>query len=299
MKFLPTASILLLLKGTASLDCPPELSQSETLTTKSGESITLDYAIVLSPVSESLSLFCARITRNLEGFIGFGISPTGKMDGGELVIGLPEEDGTGTVRKYSATGRSKPKEMDELKQTLMSTSIVQRGGNTVMEFTKYMVEPGEHPILATGDNTFIYALGNSKDLAYHGSNRNSATVDFDTTREPSSSSTTPAPSFGRVEVSETTGGRTTAPTSVYVRGDPIPTPNPTEAKPADDGGDANSTDGDDGSTPASTTTDEEPEQPPVEDEAPMPDPPSGAMTMTKVGTVILGAGATIAVWFGL
>jgi len=160
------------------------------------------------------------------------------MDGGDFIIGLPEEDGTGTVRKYFATGHghSKPKEMDELKQTLMSTSIVQEDGNTVMEFTKYMVEPGEHPILATGDNTFIYALGNTNALTYHGTNKNSVTVDFDTTREP---------------------------------------------------------------TPTSNTTDEAPEQPPEEDEAPTPDPPSGAMTMTKVGTVILGAGAAMAALFGL
>mmetsp|Transcript_18213 Transcript_18213/g.28497 ORF Transcript_18213/g.28497 Transcript_18213/m.28497 type:complete len:298 (-) Transcript_18213:128-1021(-) len=297
MKFLPTASILLLLKGAASSDCPPELSQTETLTTKNGESITLDYAIVLSPVSESLSLFCARVTRNSEGYIGFGISPTGKMSGAELVIGLPADDGTGTVMKYSAVGHSKPSAMDEQKQTLMSTSIMQEDGNTVMEFTKFMEEPGEHPILATGDNTFIYALGGNDFLSYHGSNKDSATVDFDTTRKPTSSSTTPAPSFGGIEVAETTGGKTLAPTGGNVRGDPVPTPNPTEANPTD-------ADGDDGSTPASPTSDEAPtssgdvEEEPAEEEDPAPDL-SGAITTTKVGTVILGAGAAMAVWFGL
>jgi hypothetical protein len=160
--------------------CPDELVQSTTL----HEGIlTFAYAIVASPSSSSDGdILCARLERSddVEGYIGFGISTNGTMDGGMGIIGLP---GDGTVMKYVLSGDRSVELMSDERQTLMGTSITQEDGVTVMEFTKYLREDGEEnaAILANGENTFLYALGAINELLYHSSGRGSFVLDFGTT----------------------------------------------------------------------------------------------------------------------
>ena len=91
---------------------------------------------------------------------------SGTMEGGEGVIGTPSD---GIVQKYTLGSSPRVEPMPQEKQTLMSTSLTQEDGVTVMEFTKYLSEEGEHTINPTGENVFLYAVGMSNDLGYHGS----------------------------------------------------------------------------------------------------------------------------------
>ncbi len=163
--------------------CPEELDGSMTLavpfaqSSVGGSTLTFKYAIVLSPSSPDGDVLCARLERSdVEGYIGFGISPGGTMDGGMAIIGLP---GDGTVRKYNLSGDRSVELMSNDKQTLMDAIITQEDGVTILEFTKYLREDGENAILANGDNTFLYALGDGNDMAYH-SDRGSFVLDFET-----------------------------------------------------------------------------------------------------------------------
>jgi hypothetical protein len=96
------------------------------------------------------------------------------MVGAEAVIGLPDD---GSVKKYMLNAKSLDAvvEMDGADQTLMDTSITQENGMTIMSFTKYLDE-GQYGI-EVGSNTFIFAVGNSNILDYHGE-RGSFTIDL-------------------------------------------------------------------------------------------------------------------------
>ena len=153
MKCLAAASLILLHQVAAQSTCPSDLTQISTISS----SETLYYEVVDG-------VFCARMESESEGWLGFGISPTGLMVPSEAVIGLPDE---GTVLKYDLTGKSTSAvvPMSDDKQTLMDTSIEQKNGMTTMTFAKIMDED-EYP-LVIGDNTVIYAQGSSNTLGYH------------------------------------------------------------------------------------------------------------------------------------
>lgn len=301
MKILPAALTLLLLKGAATQECPAptELTNSETLPTAGGNTITIKHAIVLSSVSESLSLLCAQIESDTEGYIAFGISPDGTMDGGEAIIGKPDdaEIDPGTVMKYTLQRKEEGAPwamlMPDEKQTLMLTRFTQEDGSTTMEFAKYLEEPGEHSILASGSNTFLYVLGTGSDLRYPEADRRGVfTLDFETTRPPSLSSTTLAPTFGgsgNSEIASSGFTRTLSPTGGAIRRDPVPSPNPTSSPSA--GGAVR---GDPVTSPNPTSSPSKQSTP----EATTPDVPSGATTRNNICTIIFGAGAVV-VWFGM
>ena len=174
--------------------CPEELAGSMTLAVpfaqspdgEVGSTLTFKYAIVVaSSSSDGRDVLCARLERASDvvggGYIGFGISPGGTMDGAVGIIGLP--DG-GTVMKYDLSGDRSVEVMTDDRQTLMSASITTRteDGMTIMEFAKYLIEDGENEILANGTNTFLYALGGEDggdDLSYH-ADRGSFVLDFET-----------------------------------------------------------------------------------------------------------------------
>mmetsp|Transcript_762 Transcript_762/g.1557 ORF Transcript_762/g.1557 Transcript_762/m.1557 type:complete len:225 (-) Transcript_762:1479-2153(-) len=191
MKLLSAAaSTLLVMKGAASQVCPNSISSENWNQMKlNDDTLTFNYAIVLASSSNEQSILCARLESDTESFIGFGISPTGRMAGGEGIIGLPD---AGTVKKYTLGNVERTKLMSDEKQTLMHTNITQTDGKTVMEFAKYLLEEGEHEILVNGDNVFLYALGRGNDLGRH-TNKGDFTVDFETTTKPPSPTPDPTP----------------------------------------------------------------------------------------------------------
>lgn len=100
-----------------------------------------------------------------ESWVAIGFSNDGLMVGSEAVVGLPD---SGEVLKYSLSSYAQPGvvPMSEVQQTLIEPSIVQEGGNTILQFTKLLNEVGEVPI-AIGANTFIGAYGFNNNFSYH------------------------------------------------------------------------------------------------------------------------------------
>ena len=92
MKCLAAASLVLLHQVAAQSPCPSDLTQISTISSTE----TMYYEVVDG-------VLCARLESESEGWLGFGISPTGMMVPSEAVIGLPDE---GTVLKYDLTGKS-------------------------------------------------------------------------------------------------------------------------------------------------------------------------------------------------
>jgi hypothetical protein len=171
------------------LSCPASLSNTFEIDSIS----TLFYAIVPSnPPESNNGIFCGKLIADTNGWIGIGISPNGEMSGSVAIVGLPDDN---SILKYSLGSGRSVNPMSEEQQTLRDTSITQQDGQTIITFTKLLVEQDELPILTDGSvNIFIHARGMSNTLGYHGS-RISFQMDFggenDTT---SSSSPTLAPS---------------------------------------------------------------------------------------------------------
>ena len=191
MKLLSAAWTLLLLNGAASQTCP---SVDEYTEMALGDgTLTFKYAVVLASTADERSILCARLESGTGGWMGFGISPTGKMDSGVSmrstgIIGLP---GDGTVQKFWLAEEPRVDPMDAEHQTLMGTSIAEADGITVMEFAKYLQENGEYEIFTNGENPFLYALSTDATLGYHGSDRGTFMLDFELPPPPAPDSTTP------------------------------------------------------------------------------------------------------------
>lgn len=304
MKLLSAASFSLLLTGAMSENCPPELTQSMTLNTNAGNTLTFNYEVILSSLSDNMSLLCAQLQSDAGGYIVFGTSPTGTMQDGEAIIGIPDDaegGDPGTVMKYYlSTEYPRTVQMPYEHQSLRDTQITKENGNTIMTFSKLLREQeqnGERAILANGENTFLWVLGADSDLGYFPDDEvGTFSLDFEITRPPTSSAITPAPSFGGIDVAQgmartlsPTGGYirrdepgTASPSVVYVTSPPAPTPNTvvSVSSPSD----TISTEQDD----LELSTPDDPY-----DAAATVDSPSGAMIRKTIGNMILGSGLVL------
>eukprot|EP01082_Thalassiosira_pseudonana_P010878 g10119.t1 g10119 contig4:1256734-1258005(+) len=224
MKYLSAAISLAIFgqhQSAAQLACPSELTSSQSITS----TLTMYYAIVLGSDDSEKSIMCARIESDSESWIGWGINPSGGMSGAEAVIGLPSE---GKVSKYILYAESADAVVEMTDQTLMDTSITQENGMTVMSFTKYLDED-KYGIFPSGrENSFIYAVGASNDLAYH-AERGSFGVDFAVTATPASGSDTTAPSPSAVDSSNATSAVPTASSGIVAPTSGAPSAIVTEA----------------------------------------------------------------------
>ena len=163
------------------------------------------------------------------GWMGFAFSESPAMVPNVAVIGLPDE---GTVLKYNLGGKdvSAVTSLEEDRQSLTDTIISQNETHTVLMFTKPLLEQGE-PDVSVGDNLFLWAVGGSNVLGYHGpeGNRGSASAAFDGCGGEVVD--TPAPLTAAPTASPTSAPVTNSPTPGVV----IPAPPPTNAPVA--GGD--------------------------------------------------------------
>lgn len=111
------------------------------------------------------------------GWVAFGVSsdPSGRMIGGEAIVGLPDRDlissGVANPGKY-VMGSYRPdgtRPMPEERQTLLDASIDQdeEAGVTTLSFAKLLQEDGEIRIDVNGFNTFLWAVGHGNALGYH------------------------------------------------------------------------------------------------------------------------------------
>jgi len=99
-----------------------------------------------------------------EAWVGIGFSTSGGMIGSEAVLGsaslAPQKYNLGA---YDVSG---VQPMPENQQTLTSSSVEVKDGQTIMKFTKIMKEAGEIEI-STAGNTFLWAYGSSDALSIH------------------------------------------------------------------------------------------------------------------------------------
>lgn len=184
MMLLSAAAVFLLINGVTAQTCPSADEMNEMQL--ADDTLTFKYAVVLASSANERSILCAHLKGASETWLGFGISPTGEMEGGEGIIGLPDD---GTVKKYYLGTSPRVDEMPDEMQTLMSASITQEDGITTMEFAKYLEEDGEIEIVPYGENTFLFAVGSGNELGYH-SARGSFNVDFEMVDSPTTSSST-------------------------------------------------------------------------------------------------------------
>jgi hypothetical protein len=85
-----------------------------------------------------------------------------------------------TPAKYYLTGKFETgvQPMDQSKQTLLDPTIEVADGQTILTFTKLLVEDGEIPISTAELVTFLWARGTDVDNTYHGSNKGSFSINL-------------------------------------------------------------------------------------------------------------------------
>jgi len=127
---------------------------------------TLEHQINLSdPNANGQDTITIRYTVPQTAWVAVGVNPTGTgMVNGEVVIGKPADN---TVLKYKMTAKNGNTISEQPNQTLINTSLQQTGGNTILTFSKLLVEDGEYTITASASNTFIAAFGSSNNFGFH------------------------------------------------------------------------------------------------------------------------------------
>ena len=112
-----------------------------------------------------------------EGWVGFGLSPAGKMVGAEVVVAKPADPVNGSNPGKYRIGSKTVTGIQLLEsQTLVNATFEQTNGQTIVRFTKRLAEDGEIEILPDSENTFIFAAGSDNTFAFHGQQHGSVTL---------------------------------------------------------------------------------------------------------------------------
>lgn len=140
----------------------------------------------------SSDLLEGQLTYNGLGWLAWGVSSKdnkGKMIGSNAIIGLPDDAFAGrpTPLKYNLDLKVQDGvvPMEDLSQTLTNALVDQTTETTTLVFTKLLREEGEIEILPSGENVFIYAVGNGNELLHH---KISAHVSLDLSKCPNNHS---------------------------------------------------------------------------------------------------------------
>jgi hypothetical protein len=147
---------------------------------------------IIHPAVQTVTV---QLTYPGQGWLSLGFSNTG-MVGATTVVGLPVE---GTVEKYLMTAKV-PSAVNptSVNPTLTDASIVQTDTETILTYTKPLVEPGELAVSPDEPNTIIWAVGSSNEWGSFHFSASSFTLSFDSCRE------TTTPSNGETDVTEDT-----------------------------------------------------------------------------------------------
>ena len=114
--------------------------------------------------------FSAQVVYAGIGWLGFGLSPYGGMNGSSVVIGSAQSSINNVAvnpGKYFLGGPSESFITPIERQSLLKKSIVQNSTHTILTFTKLLEEEGEPSINGNGTNTFVVAHGFTNTFGYH------------------------------------------------------------------------------------------------------------------------------------
>mmetsp|Transcript_644 Transcript_644/g.1162 ORF Transcript_644/g.1162 Transcript_644/m.1162 type:complete len:421 (-) Transcript_644:95-1357(-) len=119
-------------------------------------------------VNEAEGTVTMEATFDGEAFVAVGFSTNGEMIGSEAVIGIAGENGD-IPQKYNLGGKSTElvTTMPAEQQTLTDASVEVVDGQTVMKFTKILIEPNEIPVDPNVESIMLWALGSDFTLGYH------------------------------------------------------------------------------------------------------------------------------------
>ncbi|KAL3903192.1 MAG: hypothetical protein SGILL_010540 [Bacillariaceae sp.] len=135
-----------------------------------GLPLTLRWTVNVDSTDSSKSTLSMQYEVTKQSWVSFGMAKTdGKMEGAEVIIGLPDD---GTVLKYTLTNFT-PIVMPAEQQTLMDATIVQDEEGTILTYTKFLEEEGEIPIIP-GMASTVGASGMDNTLGYHGPSKGGA-----------------------------------------------------------------------------------------------------------------------------
>ena len=209
---------------TCSFDIDPGLNLLD------NGSLTMKNYINLAKQTVSIQL-----DYNAEAWLGFAFTQLAQMVPNTAIIGLPDDD---SIQKYFLQNRTLAGVNNPLEaplQSLISPSIRQENGRTILEFTKRLVEDGEIAVKIDEPNRFNWAIGSSNDLGIH-QFKGSALVTFNTCQgkeaptqdDENSPSNTPSytPSYTPTYYNENTKAPTRAPIQ-YIEGTDAPSYTPT------------------------------------------------------------------------
>ena len=156
---------------------PPSTTQ-DTTTTAAGDCSQYQSTVVLN---DMIRFSYVATTRNMAtgepgtismeviysglGYVAIGFSEDGNMDPtSQAVIG----EGPGKVTKYNILSKALSGIRTSPSQTLTNASLEQTETETILRFTKLVLEEGEVPIKVGGEMTnVIWAIGSSNELGYH------------------------------------------------------------------------------------------------------------------------------------
>ncbi|XP_030261454.1 DBH-like monooxygenase protein 2 homolog [Sparus aurata] len=113
---------------------------------------------------------------NTTGWVGFGFSPNGGMQGADIVMGGLGSSGS-YFKDYYATGNAMPVEDTEQSYTLLSLN--ESDGQTSMSFQRAIVSCDQQDFQITAQPIkLIYAYGTTDVISYHGARRGTKEVNL-------------------------------------------------------------------------------------------------------------------------
>ncbi|CAB9522450.1 expressed unknown protein [Seminavis robusta] len=131
--------------------------------------VVIHHVVNIDEADSSMSTLSAQVVYEGQGWLGFGISPNGGMNGSNVVIGTAGSGDNLLLNpgKYYLGGHSEEFVSLIDKQTLLDESITQNETHTVLSFTKYLEEEGEATINGNGTNRFVVAYGFDNLFSFH------------------------------------------------------------------------------------------------------------------------------------
>lgn len=117
-------------------------------------------------IDETEGTFSAKIVSQSTGWLGFGVSTTGEMDGSDAVIFSAPNNGATLVAEYTlgVNGADAPRATGNI----LSSSVEQLDGVTTLAFKRNLVSTnGGLDIAPSGRNYFLIASGDDNTLGYH------------------------------------------------------------------------------------------------------------------------------------